>query len=423
MSNYKPYSKYKKSGVAWLGDVPEGWEVSNLKYISSVNMGQSPSSSTYNNIGNGIEFLQGNADFEDLYPIARTYTTDAKKISKIDDILFTVRAPVGAMNISNKKYAIGRGLCAISATKYSKKEFLWYLMFVVKIELDSISTGSTYEAVSVEQVNNSKVALPSLKEQTQISNYLNQKTKKIDTLIKKQQTLIELLKEKRQALISHVVTKGLDDVAWISSPLKRFISMYGGYAFSSIDFCEEGIQVIRIGNLYKNKLSLERNPVYVSSKIAIKNKNFIIKKGDLILSLTGTLGKRDYGFSVLIEKEGSFLLNQRVAKLIPNKNKIDTMFLNFLMKSEPYLAQLYSLPSGTKQANLSNNDVLGIVCSFPPLKEQQKIANHLDQKTKQIDTLIAKSTKAIELLKERRVALVSAVVTGKVDVRDLDIIH
>ena len=200
----------KDSGVEWLGEIPEHWINTKLKYISNINMGQSPSSISYNNEGIGIEFLQGNADFGKLYPIARTFTTEVKKISKINDILFTVRAPVGAMNISNKKYAIGRGLCAISATKYSEKSFLWWLMSIVKIELDSVATGSTYEAVSVEQVNNSNIALPPLKEQKAIANYLDQKTTQIDTLINKATKAITLLQEKRTALISAVVTGKID---------------------------------------------------------------------------------------------------------------------------------------------------------------------------------------------------------------------
>lgn len=101
MSRYKPYPKYKDSAVEWLGEVPEHWEISKLKYIATINMGQSPASSTYNDIGRGTKFLQGNADFGKYKPNAKIYTTKPKKISKIKDILFTVRAPVGAMNISD----------------------------------------------------------------------------------------------------------------------------------------------------------------------------------------------------------------------------------------------------------------------------------------------------------------------------------
>ena len=143
----------------------------------------------------------------------------------------------------------------------------------------------------------------------------------------------------------------------------------------------------------------------------------MVGTGDLIISLTGTLGKRDYGFAVTIDIQGEYLLNQRVAKITPKKNITSNRYLSYLMKSEPYLVQIYALPSGTKQANLSNDNVLSAICGIPPLREQKQIADYLEKKTAQIDTLVDKAKQSIELLKEKRVAIISAAVTGKIDVR------
>jgi len=430
---YKPYPKYKESGVAWLGEVPEGWKQTYLKYISNVNMGQSPSSKSYNTDGNGIEFLQGNADFKKLNPIARTFTTEIKKISSIEDILFTVRAPVGAMNISDKKYAIGRGLCAISANKKSKKEFLWWLMRVLTVELKTVATGSTYEAVSVEQVNNLRVELPSLKEQKAIANYLDQKTQKIDTLIEKQQTLIKLLKEKRQALISHAVTKGLDDtvkmkdsgVAWLGevpehwdvSKIKFYTNIKGrigfrGYKKEDLVLKSEGALVLGASEMNNNAKIILNNPQYISWIKYYESPEIILKKDDILFvqrgSTVGKVAHIDYD----IEEA---TINPSLVVL--KKIKLDVSFLKYFLMSDIIKAIVKVQTSSTAIPMISQEQIGNYIIVKPPLKEQKKIAQYLDQKTKQIDTLISKSTQAIELLKERRSALISAVVTGKVDVR------
>jgi len=423
---YKKYPKYKDSGVEWLGDVPEGWIKTYLKYISNVNMGQSPSSTTYNNEGFGIEFLQGNADFGNIYPTARTFTTDAKKISKIEDILFTVRAPVGAMNISNKRYAIGRGLCAISSTKHSKKSFLWWLMPLIKMELDTVATGSTYEAVSVEQVNNSSVSLPPLKEQKAIANYLDNATNKIDTLIIKQKRLIELLKEKRQALISKAVTRGLDDsvemkdsgVEWLGAVPKDWELWKVSHAFSIVgsgttpltsnkSYYNGHIPWVTTGELRENNI--------ISTKKMLTNKalaeNSSLRQfpiGSIVIAMYGaTIGR----LGIL----GIKATTNQACCVMTNSVSIDNKYLYYWLMG--YKEEIVKLGYGGGQPNISQDTISNLKISAPSIKEQKIIINYLDQKTTQIDILIGKSTKAITLLQEKRTALISAVVTGKIDVR------
>ncbi len=423
---YKQYPSYRESGVEWLGDIPESWNPTRLKYISNVNMGQSPSSSTYNDNGYGVEFLQGNADFGSIYPTARVYTTDAKKTSNLDDILFTVRAPVGAMNISNKNYAIGRGLCAIGVTNNSYRAYLWWLMLNIKVELDSISTGSTYEAVSVEQVNNSTVSLPPLQEQKTIASYLDKATTKIDTLIEKQTKLIELLKEKRQAVISSAVTRGLDasvpmkdsGVEWLGEipehwqalAIKRLSTIGRGASPRPIDdpqyFDDEGEYAwVRIADVSKSDGSLNSTKQQLSSlgsSLSVK-----LNIGDLFISIAGTVGK----------------------PCISNiKACIHDGFVYFPLLSRKYISLIYRIfesgecygglgKMGT-QLNLNTETIGNINIAVPPDDELQLLIEHIRKKLLTLDTLITKSTQAIDLLKEKRTALISAAVTGKIDVRD-----
>lgn len=202
----KPYPKYKDSGIEWLGEIPEGWEVKRLKYAAYVEMGQSPDSDFYNKDGEGIPFLQGNADFEEIYPQPQVWTTAGNKYSKKNDILISVRAPVGEINISDTRYTIGRGLAAIRFNEKSCFKYYYYLFTVAKNYFDSIATGTTYSAISTDDVKNIVVTVPLIEEQTAIAAFLDHKTAKIDELINKIQFQNKLLKEYRQALISNVVT-------------------------------------------------------------------------------------------------------------------------------------------------------------------------------------------------------------------------
>jgi type I restriction enzyme S subunit len=110
---FRAYPRYKDSGAEWLGTIPGHWEPSRLKYLARINMGQSPPSDIVNTSGEGLPFLQGNADFGAKQPTAHTFCPYPPKVAGPGDILISVRAPVGALNYADREYGIGRGLCAI----------------------------------------------------------------------------------------------------------------------------------------------------------------------------------------------------------------------------------------------------------------------------------------------------------------------
>lgn len=180
----KQYPAYKPSGIEWIGEIPDHWEVKKLKYHDDAIMGQSPSSDDYNYIGIGLPFIQGNAEFKELHPEPKLWCEAANKVAIADDILVSVRAPIGAVNIADQKIGIGRGLCAIRAKQHIYK-FLYYHFVTLNEELNSIGTGSTYTAISAEEVKNVLLISPTISEQTAIANYLDKKTAQIDSLIEK----------------------------------------------------------------------------------------------------------------------------------------------------------------------------------------------------------------------------------------------
>ncbi len=205
------YAFYKPSGVEWIGDVPEGWSILVLKRRSLVVMGQSPPSDEYSVDLDQCPFLQGNAEFGAVSPTAKWFCDSAPKSAPAGSILLSVRAPVGAMNWADRPYGIGRGLCAVLPRSHeTNRSFLWYALTAARPLLESEATGSTFTAISANEVGNFRLVFPPAPEQAQIAEYLDRETAKIDELISKSQELIQRLKEKRSALITAAVTGKID---------------------------------------------------------------------------------------------------------------------------------------------------------------------------------------------------------------------
>lgn len=157
----KPYPVYKDSGIEWLAAVPDLWKVTRAKFCSAVNMGQSPNSEDCNLDGIGMPFLQGNAEFGRFNPTPKQYCEVARKIAHKGDILISVRAPVGALNVADQNCGIGRGLCGITTnSSFLESSFCWYLLDHIRTQLNLVATGSTYDAVSADDVGNLLFVLP-----------------------------------------------------------------------------------------------------------------------------------------------------------------------------------------------------------------------------------------------------------------------
>ena len=182
-----------------------------------------------------------------------------------------------------------------------------------------------------------------------------------------------------------------------------------GYAFKSTDFTKAGIPLLRMGNLYQNTLSFDRNPIYLPESFKNDYERFLVKPNDLVMSMTGTMGKRDYGFTVKIPTDAPYsLLNQRVIKFVP-KHKSSSGFLLNLLRSEIILSRLYAIPGGTKQANLSAKQIQELPAPIPPLREQRKIAKILSTWDKAIST----TERLIDNSKQQKKALMQQLLTGK----------
>lgn len=433
---YQAYAEYKDSGVEWLGVVPNSWISTRLKFEALINMGQSPNSDDCNQDGFGLPFLQGNAEFGDRSPSPKQYCDIPRKIATEGQLLFSVRAPVGALNIADQKYGIGRGLCAIASNERIASDFLWWLIPVVKSELNSVSTGSTFEAVSAEQVENVVFFRPSIFEQEKIANFLDHETAKIDILIEKQQQLIKLLKEKRQAVISHAVTKGLNPnapmrdsgVEWLGEVpehwkiccIKHVVSPekdsmvdgpFGSSVNTDMDYVDEGVPVIRTINITNIGFSSD-NLKFMRPVKFDQLKRHAVYPDDVLFSKVGTIGNSCTLPQSIPE---AILSTTGSCKITVDSNKYIAQFL--VLCVQLMYQDLMLIANSNVQPFLNMAAIKNLKIPLPSLDEQSNILIVLNVQANKIDNVISKALVSESILKERRSALISAAVTGKIDVR------
>ena len=417
----------KDSGIEWIGQIPESWSVEALKRNVKIEMGQSPASECYNSDGVGFPFLQGNADFTDKFPVERMYTSAANKFSKTGDLLLSVRAPVGAVNIADKEYAIGRGLCAITGGRISIP-FLWYAIAVLNHEFDANSTGSTFESINTEDVGNAKIMVPGEDEQRRIAEYLDVKCAEIDALIAAKEKTNALLKERRQSIIYEAVTKGLNPdvpmkdsgIEWIGQipehwgvgKLGYFIEAFNGDRSSNYpsgnDIQDSGVPFLTSSNLERDVLDMS-NSKYISEEKYKSMSGLKMELDDIIYCLRGSVGKCAINKTETCGTVASSLMGIRCKKMIPD-------YLLFLLKSSVIETQNALFMNGTCAANLSAENVCGYLVPIPNETEQRTIAEYLQGRCSEMDELISANEATIQKLKEYRQSVIYEAVTGKIEI-------
>jgi len=399
-----------------------------LKFVAEIIAGQSPPLEHVSGLQQGLPFLQGNAEFGEANPRARLECSRAPKLAKKGDLLLSVRAPVGALNVADQDYGIGRGLNAIRARSIDSRYVFW-LLSDSRSYLDSVATGSTFAAVTAANVGSIAVPFTSPSDQRQIADYLDAQTAKIDALIGKQERLIETLAERRQAVISHAVTKGLDPnapmkesgVVWIGEApehwavgnIRRFASMRTGHTPSRahpeywIDcsipwFTLADVWQLRAGQRYLGDTKGTISEVGLANSAAE-----LLPTGTVVLSRTASVG-----FTGIMPMP--MATSQDFWNWICGP-ELDPTYLWFQFYAmQPHFA---SIVQGSTHKTIYQGDAASLVVVAPSLSDQKLIVAYLDRETSQIDALSAKAREMIDVLKERRQALISAAVTGKIDVR------
>jgi type I restriction enzyme, S subunit len=419
----KRYPEYRDSGVEWLGKIPVGWRSVKVKFTDNLIMGQSPESKDVTDYENGFPFLQGNAEFTGSHPIAVNWCVRPNKLAHKDDLLLSVRAPVGALNVADQFYGIGRGLCAIRAKK-NLSRFLFYLLSISKEELNKVATGTTFTAVSVNSLSNIFIPQVPHADQETIIRFLDHKTRQIDQFIANRQRQIELLKEQKAALINRAVTKGIDpdakmkdsEVEWIGDVPQHWTVMELKFAarmmrgkFSHRPRNDQRLYggkypFIQTGDVTKTDKYITGFSQTLNDWGYSVSKEF--PKGTVVITIAANVGD-----IAILDFDACF--PDSVVGFYSNLNSSEYLF--YLMKAmkEVFLSESIE---GT-QLNLSVDRLSAIKVAIPKPQEQKQILDLIEAETLKLDNLVSKYQKQIGLMQEYRTALISQAVTGKIDVR------
>ncbi|MHC5796131.1 restriction endonuclease subunit S [Lacisediminihabitans sp. FW035] len=369
---------------------------------------------------------------------SRTLTTEGVQtgsaIAPLNAVLLSTRAPIGYVARVKVSMAFNQGCKAIVPGANLNSSFLLYSIVHATDKLQSLGQGSTFQELSGSSLAAIEFPLPGLSEQRQIAHYLDTHTAKIDTLIGKQEQLIETLAERRQAVISHAVTKGLDPLAELkSSGMKwmghtpshwRKLKLRWSFDFlngdrginypSSDEMTDEGVPFINAGHLRKGDLDWAAMNYITPEKYAQMG-GAKLRSGDILYCLRGSLGK-----NALVQRlDAGALASSLVAIRSKRLECMHTRYLYLLLNSVAETQQREVISAGSAQPNLSAESVAAFSFFVPPLEEQQSITAFVDREINQMDGLSAKAGQMIDVLKERRQALISAAVTGKIDVRGM----
>ncbi|RVU29319.1 restriction endonuclease subunit S [Neptunomonas marina] len=441
MSKYPRYPEYKESGVEWLGSIPNHWQLTKIKHIAEltpkkpdVDRDLKCSFLPMEKLKTDMLVLDEVRSVRDVYD-GYTYFTD-------HDILMAKVTPC----FENKNIAIAEGLInqlgfgssEIYVLRINPKANNRYLFY--RLQEDSfmdIATAAMTGAGGLKRVPSDTVknfisAFPCVEEQAQIASFLDHETAKIDALIEKQQQLIKLLKEKRQAVISHAVTKGLNPdvpmknsgVEWFGSipkswQLKRLIwitTTINDINHEMPKATDEGVLFLSAKDLLNDgTLNFEKDVKKISNTDYNRlSKKIKPRRNDIIYSRIGAaLGK-----SRLVETDIKFLVSYSCCVIRPIFELVLPKYLNLVLDTDLVLTEAKIKTNGIGVPDLGLKEIGRFPIPLPPIDEQKDILSYLETKLKKMDRLISKSVKSVDLMKERRVALISAAVTGKIDVRN-----
>lgn len=443
------YERYKKSGIPWLGEVPEHWEVKRLKFMLSEKLKYGANESAESDEPEQPRYIRI-TDIDEQGNL-KDDTFKSLEFEKAKDYLLNVNDIL----LARSGATVGKSFLY----KENLKNFACYAGYLIRARLDqkkfnanfvnyyfqstgywdwikSVNIQATIQNVSAEKYNDFVLSVPTLIEQTAIAHYLDTKLGEIDALIDKQQMLLEKLAEQRTAVITHAVTKGLNPAA----PMKNSsVEWLGEDVPAHWDWIKLGYTLLNLRtglnprsnfelntsdaeNYYVTIQELVNERIEITEKTdkindeALKmiNERSQLKVGDILLSGTGSIGK-----TALISKTPeNWNIKEGVYALTTNLNLITSIFLLKIFQSKFILNQMDMLAMGSTVRSVKMADLRLIKIPLPPLIEQTEIADYLDQETAKIDRLCETVNQTIGRLKEYRTALITQAVTGKIKVTD-----
>ena len=413
--SFPSYQQYRSSGVEWLGDVPEHWGVVQYKQFVDIQNGSDhkhvEQSEGFPVFGSGGVFAYASAFLYD----GETVLLGRK--GTIDKPLY-VTGPFWTVDT----------MYWTKIRPNSSGRYVYYL--AVTIPFDYYSTNTALPSMTKGALNRHLVTLPPLPEQTAIAEFLDRETAKIDELVAEQRRLMELLKEKRQAVISHAVTKGLNPhapmkpsgIEWLGDVpehwetrtiAKASSKITNGYVGPTRDILvESGTPYIQATHIKKGRVNFD-DGYFVTPEWSKSHAKSILAEGDVLIVQTGA-GTGDVG--LVSCNEVGFNCHALIIVVCLDEY-LSGPFLAAILQSDYGHQKLESIQTGGMHPHLNCGNVKYVEVPLPPVTEQTAIIKFLEAETAKFDSLTTEAQRAIDLLQERRTALISAAVTGQIDVR------
>lgn len=443
-TRFQSYPKYRNSGVEWLGEIPSTWRTIRLKHVVSFYGGGTPSKANPDFWKGDIPWVSPKDMKCETIEDAEDHVTEeaivqsSTRVVQSGAVLVVVRSgilkhsiPV-AINV--RAVALNQDMKALVPRSGLLPVFLKYFIAGQQktLLMEWRKEGATVESIEHDLLANTMLPISSAEEQRTIAALLDRETAKIDVLVAKKERLIELLQEKRAALITRAVTKGLDPtvpmkvsgVEWIGQipahwTVRRlkFLAPYvtsGSRGWAEY-YSDEGPIFLRIGNLSRNGIDLDlRDIEKVTPPAGSEGERTRVKPEDLLISITAYIGS----VGVVPPDFGEGYVNQHIALARVASKVISSRWLAYCLLSSVGQKQFQGLLYGGTKEGLGLDDVRNLTVLLPAHHEQESIINYMDHETAKIDALISKVREGTEKLKEYRTALISAAVTGKIDVRE-----
>ena len=430
------YDKYKDSGIAWIGEIPEHWDKNKIiRLFSIIGSGTTPKSSKEDNYIGSVNWIQS-GDINGGYiencknTISDTAIKEypALKIYKSPFIIVAMYgASVGNISISNIDGCVNQACCVMNETKQNFK-YLFYAMNSVKRYLIYKAEGGGQPNISQDKIKNTWMPIPPFEEQRSIATYLDQKCSEIDELITLQEEMITKLQNYKQSVITEAVTKGLNKnvplkdsgIKWIGEipehwevkRLKFSCNVFGRIGFRgyrSDDLVSEGNGAITLSPSNMKDMKMDyTNRTYLSWEKYYESPEIMISNNDILMVKTGsTYGKCSFVDNIPME----CTINPQI--VVFKQHKDYPKFLAYSFQTKATRAFVETSVVGGTIPTIAQEKIMNYFFAFPPLAEQQSIANYLDQKCSEIDELISIKQQKIEKLKDYKKSLIFECVTGK----------
>ncbi len=321
-----------------------------------------------------------------------------------NSVILSSRAPIGYLVINIEPMSTNQGCKGLIPSSHIHHKFLYYYLTSIVDLLNSLGTGATFKELSGSKLNEISIPLPPLPEQHRIVAILDKAFAAIALAKDNAEKNLQNARALFESHLQSVFTQRGE--GWVEKPLAELCDFLNGFAFKSGDVVAESqTQLVRMGNLYGNQLDLDRSPVFYPDSFATEHSRYVLEEGDIIMSLTGTTGKEDYGFAVRIpDCNHTLLMNQRIMKFDAiRRDIIDEDYLLNYLRSRCFLDILYPTANGTRQANLSSVIMRFLPVPLCSLKEQKAIATKLDdlrEETQHLESIYQQKLTALESLKK-----------------------